>query len=574
MIVLLLAPEAFWPLRRLGAEFHAAAEGTAAFESATALLDTPPAPDCPALPASGPRPVTVRRLTVTWPDRAAPALERIDADFPAPGLTAVTGPSGCGKSTLLATLLGELSRGNGAVRDGSILVGDDDLLTADPASWQRQVAWLPQRPWLVAGSLADNVRVGRPDAADADVWSALEQVGIGELVAASPDGIDTVLGEDGSGWSAGQRARLVLARVLLADRPFVLLDEPTAHLDAETEAVLLETLRRLARRATVIVVAHREAVVAAADHEVRLPAPAPAPAPEHTEVPTPDRRRTDEPAPDVADPTSRWGLRTGILLGALSAAAGVALTTTAAWLITRASEHPPVLYLMVAIVGVRLFGLARPTLRYAERLVSHDAALRLLAERRAAVYDALVPLVPGRLGRRRGDVLASVVDDVDALVDAQLRVRQPAWTALLGRQRGSAAGRAALARRGRRRARHHPGRRRRRAARAPWRTCRRTGLRGRPGGAGGRGRGVHRRACARWRCGSASPTRSPWSTRPAVASPQRAPARCGLWPAGGCWSGSVAGWVWSRSRQRCRPAASPLRSWPCSCSCPWPCRTP
>ena len=430
MIVLLLAPEAFWPLRRLGAEFHAAAEGTAAFESASRLLDNPPAPDCPALPASGPRPVTVRRLTVTWPDRAAPALERVDADFPAPGLTAVTGPSGCGKSTLLATLLGELSRGNGAVRDGSILVGDDDLLTADPASWQRQVAWLPQRPWLVPGSLADNVRVGRPDAADADVWSALEQVGIGELVAASPGGIDTVLGEDGSGWSAGQRARLVLARVLLADRPFVLLDEPTAHLDAETEAVLLETLRRLARRATVIVVAHREAVVAAADHEVRLPAPAPAPAPEHTDVPTPDRRRTDEPAPDVADATTRWGLRTGILLGSLSAAAGVALTTTAAWLITRASEHPPVLYLMVAIVGVRLFGLARPVLRYAERLVSHDAALRLLAERRAAVYDALVPLVPGRLGRRRGDVLASVVDDVDALVDAQLRVRQPAWTAL------------------------------------------------------------------------------------------------------------------------------------------------
>ena len=107
------------------------------------------------------------------------------------------------------------------------------------------------------------------------------------------------------------------------------------------------------------------------------------------------------------------------------------MTTTAAWLITRASEHPPVLYLMVAIVGVRLFGLARPILRYAERLVSHDAALRLLAERRAAVYDALVPLVPGRLGRRRGDVLASVVDDVDALVDGQLRVRQPAWTAVL-----------------------------------------------------------------------------------------------------------------------------------------------
>ena len=431
MVVLLLAPEAYWPLRRMGAEFHAAAEGTAAFEAATTLLDVPAAPDRPALPATGPRPLAVRGLTVLWPERETPALRAVDADIPAPGLTAVTGPSGCGKSTLLATLLGELGRDNGAVRAGRIRVGDDDLLTADPGSWQRQVAWLPQRPWLVAGTVADNVRVGRPDATDADVWAALEQVGLGELVATSPDGIDTQLAEDASDWSAGQRARLVLARVVLADRPFVLLDEPTAHLDAETEAVLLDTLRRLARRSTVVVVAHRDAVVAAADHEVRLPAPAPVAAPAHDEVPATEATRVPETAADVADRPARWGLRTGTLLGALSTASGVALTATAAWLITRASEHPPVLYLMVAIVGVRLFGLARPVLRYAERLVSHDAALRLLAERRAAVYDALVPLVPGRLGRRRGDVLGSVVDDVDALVDDQLRVRQPAWTAAL-----------------------------------------------------------------------------------------------------------------------------------------------
>ncbi len=89
-------------------------------------------------------------------------------------------------------------------------------------------------------------------------------------MATSPDGLDTVLGEDGSGWSAGQRARLALARVVVADRPFVLLDEPTAHLDDETERVLLETLVWLARRSVVLVVAHRPAVVAAADHEIRL----------------------------------------------------------------------------------------------------------------------------------------------------------------------------------------------------------------------------------------------------------------------------------------------------------------
>ncbi|WP_245155129.1 thiol reductant ABC exporter subunit CydC [Nocardioides sp. 1609] len=118
----------------------------------------------------------------------------------------------------------------------------------------------------------------------------------------------------------------------------------------------------------------------------------------------------------------------GVVLSVLASTAGVALTATAGWLIVRSAEHPPVLMLMVAIVGVRTFGLARPVLRYAERLITHDVALRELAARRARVYDALVPLVPGRLGRRRGDVLASVVDDVDAEVDALVRVRVPVLT--------------------------------------------------------------------------------------------------------------------------------------------------
>ena len=142
------------------------------------------------------------------------------------------------------------------------------------------------------------------------------------------------------------------------------------------------------------------------------------------------RRRTRTSAP-------RWGLRTATLLGALSTASGLALTATAGWLITRASEHPPVLHLMVAIVGVRLFGLARPVLRHAERVLSHDVVLRELAERRAQVFADLVPLVPGRLGPRRGDLLTRVVDDVDALLDERLRVRQPVAVALLvGARRG------------------------------------------------------------------------------------------------------------------------------------------
>jgi ATP-binding cassette subfamily C protein CydCD len=217
----------------------------------------------------------VRGLTVSWPDRATPALERIDADFPAPGLTAVTGPSGCGKSTLLATLLGEL-RPRQRRRTRRQHPGRRRRPPhRRPGVVAAQVAWLPQRPWLVAGTLADNVRVGRPDAADADVWSALEQVGIGELVAASPDGIDTVLGEGrvrlvgraagAAGAGAGAARRTVRSCCSTS---------PRRTSTRRPRPVLLETLRRLARRATVIVVAHREAVVAAAEHEVRLPAPA------------------------------------------------------------------------------------------------------------------------------------------------------------------------------------------------------------------------------------------------------------------------------------------------------------
>jgi ATP-binding cassette subfamily C protein CydCD len=451
LVVLLLAPEAYWPLRRVGAEFHSAAEGVATLVAVQDLLDEarPPGPSLRGHETGArveepvdddridPVPIHVRDLVVSYPGSSRPALVLADATFPAPGLTAVVGPSGCGKSTLVQALLGELPAEAGAVT----LAGEQ----IDHDQWRHLVAQVPQTPWLTAGTVADNLRVGRPGADDQDLWKALTTVGLQDVVATLPLGLDTPLGEDGAGLSAGQRARLALARVVLADRPYVVLDEPTAHLDAETERIMLAALIRIAQHATVIVVAHRPAVVKAADHLVLLTAPtvdtepapvaqvAPAVEPEGgpaSGVVSPKRDATPdrEPSVEVAHPRRRLAL--AALLATAASVSGVALTATAGWLIAKSAQHPPVLYLMVAIVGVRTFGLARPVLRYAERLVSHDVALRMLADTRARVYDVLVPLSPARLGRHRGDLLTAVVDDVDSQLDEQLRVRQPVLAAL------------------------------------------------------------------------------------------------------------------------------------------------
>jgi ATP-binding cassette subfamily C protein CydCD len=419
LVVLLLVPEAYWPLRRVGAEFHAAAEGVATFEAAHALLDTVrPQPAEHGGPAAPGDDLVVEGLGVTYPGRTAPALAALDTVLPARGVTVVTGPSGCGKSTLIAALAGLIEPTQGRLLSGGHLVGG--------SRWQAQVAWLPQRPVFVAGSVADNLRLAAPLATDQRLWDALRQVALEERVRDLPQGLDAAVGEDGATLSSGERARLALARVVLADRPWVLLDEPTAHLDDLTEQVIADTIVELGRRSGVVVVAHRAAIVALADRTLELEPPAlleassSAPASEEPAPPAPPVRTPA--APPSRDP---WPLWVSTLVGSLASASGVALTATAGWLIVQASTHPGVLTLLVVIVGVRTFGLARPVLRYIERLRAHDSALRLLAQRRVRVYDAIVPLVPGRLGRRRGDVLASVVDDVDSVVDRELRVRMP-----------------------------------------------------------------------------------------------------------------------------------------------------
>jgi ATP-binding cassette subfamily C protein CydCD len=439
LVVLLLAPEAYWPLRRVGTEFHAAAEGTATLEATADCVGL----DTPSPSGSGgstnARELQLGDVSVTYPGRERPALAPVSATVPARGITAIVGPSGCGKSTLLATIAGLHETYAGTVElDGQTPAAGDE--------WRRRFAYLPQRPVFVSGTIADNLRLGSPEATESDLWHVLKRVALADRVADLPGGLGADLAEDGRSLSAGERARLALARVVLSDRPWVLLDEPTAHLDPDTERIIADTVTDLARDRAVVLVAHRQALIDIADQVITLPAKA-LPA-ETVEVAaetaelvaetaeladesgvssptTTDSPATTHDSAATSEDSARVALWGSAVVGGLSWASGVALTALAGWLIIKASYHPVILTLVAAMVGVRTFGIARPVLRYLERLWSHDSALRLLAKRRVEIYDALVPLVPGALPGRRGDVLASVVDDVDAVLDEELRVRLP-----------------------------------------------------------------------------------------------------------------------------------------------------
>ncbi|MDX3525341.1 thiol reductant ABC exporter subunit CydD [Streptomyces sp. ID05-39B] len=447
LVILVLAPEAYLPLRQVGAQFHAAAEGLAAAEEIFEVLETPlPVSGTGAAPRGG---VAFEGMTVRYPGRSDDAVSDVSFTV-APGETvALVGPSGVGKSTLLNALLGFVRP-----TEGRVSVGGTDLTDVDLEQWRSRIAWVPQHPHLYAGTIAENVRLARPDADDAAVRRALGDAGALEFVNALPAGAGTVLGEDGAGLSAGQRQRLALARAFLADRPVLLLDEPTAALDGETEAEVVAAVRRLSAGRTVLLVVHRPALLAVADRVVRLEAkdtaaraeahgPAAAP-PQRSEIVTAgeaedtvgETRTVPAEGGVLGRVRGMAGARRGrlglaLLLSSLALGSAIGLMATSGWLISRASQQPPVLYLMVAVTATRAFGIGRAVFRYAERLVSHDAVLRMLADTRVAVYRRLERLAPAGLRTtRRGDLLTRLVADVDALQDYWLRWLLPAASAV------------------------------------------------------------------------------------------------------------------------------------------------
>jgi ATP-binding cassette subfamily C protein CydCD len=274
LFVLVLAPEAYLPLRALGTHFHASADGMKAAEEVFELLEDPEGdlPHRGRVRADG-MGIVISGLEVTYPGRLLPAVHDFELAVEPGETVALTGPSGCGKSTVLSVVLGLRSPDAGTVRCGGVDLSDLDL-----DEWRRHLAWVPQRPHLFARTVAENIRLGRPDASDAHVAAALDAAGLTEVVRRLPRGADTLLGEGGGGLSTGERQRLALARAFVRNAPLLLLDEPTASLDSETEADVLAAVRELAFGRTALIVAHRPALAALADRVVELPAP-PVPAP-------------------------------------------------------------------------------------------------------------------------------------------------------------------------------------------------------------------------------------------------------------------------------------------------------
>ncbi|GAA2738418.1 hypothetical protein GCM10010439_72380 [Actinocorallia aurantiaca] len=270
LLVLLLTPEAFLPLRALGMRFHASSEGIAAASQVFDVLDAP-APH--VLRAGGARPsggaphLVIEDLEYRYPGASRPAFSGLNLEVRPGERVALAGPSGAGKSTLLRVVLGLL-----APTKGRVLVDGVDLRELDPASWRAALAWVPQHPRLFAATIAANLELGLPPTGRDELRAAAVEMGADGFVSALPDGYDTVLGERGAGLSAGQRQRLALTRARLRDAPLVLLDEPTAHLDLATEAALLPATGALLEGRTALMVAHRPAMLARADRVVRLSA--------------------------------------------------------------------------------------------------------------------------------------------------------------------------------------------------------------------------------------------------------------------------------------------------------------
>ncbi len=266
LFVLLMAPEFYLPLRNLGLSYHARMQGVAAAERIVPLLFKP-------LPAGFGGSVI--------PSETAPAIcfegvsfryggERggvsgVDLELPSGSITALAGVSGAGKTTLARLLVG-MAR----PETGRIQVDGRDLTDLSPEAWRSRLAWVPQAPYFTAGSVRENLLLGRPEAVEDEIKAALEAAAATTIVDRLPERLDTVLGERGAGLSGGELRRLALARAYLCRATLIVLDEPTAGLDHENERLVCQALQQVARGRTVLVISHREQTIACTERVAEM----------------------------------------------------------------------------------------------------------------------------------------------------------------------------------------------------------------------------------------------------------------------------------------------------------------
>jgi len=467
LLALILAPDCYLPLRELGTAHHASDDGRVALAATASVTGAPEAAPLPAAKAGRPgAPLEVTGLTVTYASRSGAAVGPLTFTAPQDRIAALDGPSGAGKSTVLGVLAGTVGDGGGTSITGSISGLD-----------RRAVAWVPQHPVMVAGTVLDEVLLylspdpgHGPDrfTTEEAARRCLERAGAGHLAAKHQAEL-----------SPGELRRVALARGLArieAGATLLLLDEPTAHLDDASAVIVEDAIRRLRGQVTVILVAHNQRTRQLADLLVPVaPAPGadavahqegaaaallPATMPATLPAGPAGVRAADEGAPDVAstdlpatrNPAAgapaqaapgaarllaallapvRGKFAAAAFVGTLAAVFAVALSGLSGWLIIRASEQPPILYLLTAIVGVRFFGIGRAVFRYWERLLLHDAVFAALTRLRGRLWESLSRRA---LSLRRllqgGNVLGTVIDDVDTVRDLLPRVVLPPVTAL------------------------------------------------------------------------------------------------------------------------------------------------
>jgi ATP-binding cassette subfamily C protein CydCD len=494
LLALILAPDCYLPLRELGTAHHASDDGRAALAETTAVLEAPeprrlvpdPAPAEPggveAADVAGTGGLTVRDLTVSYPGRQGPAVGPLSFTAPAGLVTALDGPSGAGKSTALGVLAGTVGTGGGTAVSGTV----EGFAAGD-------VAWVPQHPVMVADTVRGEVLLyltaGTLAAGTAATSAAAgdEAPAGGVLRCLAAVGAEHLADKHPAELSPGELRRVALARGLArieAGARVLLLDEPTAHLDRESAERVHGAIRSLRGRATVILVAHDRQTRELADRIVPLSgsgaAASAAPAVEisaaaYASASVADPVAADPTAavPIAADPAASpdgggvfsveagttaagvpvagaqpgSGHMAGMLarllvpvrgrfaasgfVGALAALFAVALSGLSGWLILRASEQPPIMYLLTAIVGVRFFGIGRAVLRYCERLLLHEAVFASLTKLRGGLWASLSQRA---LSLRRllqgGNVLGAVIEDVDTVRDLLPRVVLPPVTAV------------------------------------------------------------------------------------------------------------------------------------------------